>query len=465
MDGELVLLKIKRPRSLLRKMEVRVRLQGLELEQNISTSDSAVLGENEIKRIPSGFVAAHSVQCLFGTKLRLTESRTLLFIIKNCLLRSTVAYVDLIWAGMSNSKKHKKYRKRQKRSRSNMSTPKLKTAIITGANSGVGFGIAQRLLDHSERNPDEPIRIILACRNQERAIRARDTLLTKYPNGDIVVTLVDTSSVRSVFEFCNGIKKKYKKIDLLFCNAGILSCDFIDWSIVARQVFTDQIALLTETQCIVQPVGKLTSEEIGETFATNLFGHYVMIRELVDLLAVSGESKVIWTSSLTCRRSDYDPKDFQGCQSKSPYESSKYAIDIIAIAMNDFLNRRNIKSFTTHPGVVATNIVRSHMPWIMGKVMENLFYVARTVGLSMTTGTGWNGSYANYYVAVTPSDELDASVKYGSFIKPWGTVYVRKDDVDKYDEGEAKSLLQNLNDLFERFQKKKKGIDYNANGH
>ena len=73
----------------------------------------------------------------------------------------------------------------------------------------------------------------------------------------------------------------------------------------------------------------------------------------------------------------------------------------------------------------------------------------------MTTGTGWNGSYANYYVAVTPFDELDISVKYGSFIKPWGTVYVRKDDVDKYDEGEAKSLLENLNDLLERFQKKK----------
>ena len=62
-------------------------------------------------------------------------------------------------------------------------------------------------------------------------------------------------------------------------------------------------------------------------------------------------------------------------KSKCPYESSKYAIDVVAVAMNDFLNRRNIKSFTTHPGVVATNIVRSHMPWIMGKVMENLFSV------------------------------------------------------------------------------------------
>ena len=110
-----------------------------------------------------------------------------------------------------------------------MSIPKLRAAIITGANrylyytdpsfkfltdqlfwpnSGVGFGIAQRLLDHSERNPDEPIRIILACRNKERAIQARDNLLTVYPNGDVVIALVDTSSVRSVFEFCNEIKKK-----------------------------------------------------------------------------------------------------------------------------------------------------------------------------------------------------------------------------------------------------------------
>ena len=72
---------------------------------------------------------------------------------------------------------------------------------------------------------------------------------------------------------------RYKKLDFLFCNAGVLSCDYIDWSIVAKQVLFDQITLMTETQCVVQPVGKLTSEEIGETFATNLFGHYVMVCE------------------------------------------------------------------------------------------------------------------------------------------------------------------------------------------
>jgi hypothetical protein len=71
------------------------------------------------------------------------------------------------------------------------------------------------------------------------------------------------------------------------------------------------------------------------------------------------------------------------------------------------------------------------------------------------TGTDWNGSYANYHVAVTPLDELDVSVKYGSYIKRLGAVYVQKDNIDDYDKGEAKRLLENLNNLLDSFRKSK----------
>lgn len=80
-----------------------------------------------------------------------------------------------------------------------------KVAIITGANAGVGLGIAQRLLEVDENNMTT---IVMACRNHARASTARDRLLHQFPEADIVIELVDTGSVASVFRFCDAIKSR-----------------------------------------------------------------------------------------------------------------------------------------------------------------------------------------------------------------------------------------------------------------
>lgn len=66
-----------------------------------------------------------------------------------------------------------------------------------------------------------------------------------------------------------------------------------------------------------------------------------------------------------------------------PYESSKYITDMIAVALNSRLNQRNIFSFTTHPGVAATNIVRDHLGFGMQKLMEVSFYVVIYCGYTV----------------------------------------------------------------------------------
>jgi hypothetical protein len=47
--------------------------------------------------------------------------------------------------------------------------------------------------------------------------------------------------------------------------------------------------------------------------------------------------------------------------------------------MNERLNRRSIHSFTTSPGIAATNIVRDQLSWILITLMVGLFYVVRSV--------------------------------------------------------------------------------------
>ncbi|CAG8490757.1 14030_t:CDS:2 [Acaulospora colombiana] len=221
---------------------------------------------------------------------------------------------------------------------------------------------------------------------------------------------------------------------------------------------TDLRGLLTESKSAIQSIGSITSEGLGETFACNVFGHYVMVRQLEDLMASGDRSRIVWTGSCTAKRETYDPLDYQCNEGANPYESSKYVTDAIAVALNSRLNRRNIYSFATHPGVAATNIIYDHLNWAMRRVMKAAFYMGRTFGIKELTITGWNGSYSNYVVATRPIQSLNQFLKYGSYCKPWGPVYCLEKLIDQYDEEEANDLLEKLDNLLEEFQKKELGV-------
>ena len=61
-----------------------------------------------------------------------------------------------------------------------MEQPALKTVIITGANSGLGFEAAKKIA----KNPD--FRVILACRNKEKAEQASSQIVSETGNQNIV---------------------------------------------------------------------------------------------------------------------------------------------------------------------------------------------------------------------------------------------------------------------------------------
>ncbi|POG82522.1 hypothetical protein GLOIN_2v1495771 [Rhizophagus irregularis DAOM 181602=DAOM 197198] len=346
------------------------------------------------------------------------------------------------------NKKRNKRKKRNERNKPIKDMSTVKIALITGAN---------RLLDHSAKNTNEQFKIVLACRNKTRAIDAQNALLKEFTGGLVEIVLVDVSSVKSVFECCKEVKKRFNRIDLIFCNAGILPCTHVDWSVVAKQLVFSPIALMSRTDCIVQPVGKTTAEGLGETFACNVFGHYVMIRELENLLIKTKNSRIIWTSSCTATKENFNLEDYQAIKENAPYESSKRMTDLIAIGLNSRLNKHDIYSFATHPGIAATNIVRDHLGWVMGYGMLIGLFAARTfLGMRNQTVTNWNGSYSNYYVATQPIDLLNnaAIKKFGSYCNRFGEVYVDTDDIEDYNEVETEALFNKLNKLLDEFRVK-----------
>lgn len=93
----------------------------------------------------------------------------------------------------------------------------MKTVIITGANSGLGFETAKKIAKNREYE------VILACRNKERAEKAKEDIINETRNENIKVMILDTSSLSSVRDFVEEFKKLNIKLNVLICNAGISS--------------------------------------------------------------------------------------------------------------------------------------------------------------------------------------------------------------------------------------------------
>ena len=147
-----------------------------------------------------------------------------------------------------------------------------KTAIVTGANSGLGFQIALELVRQKAT-------VYLACRNASKAQEAVSQITSAVPDSvdRVKFLLIDTSSLTSVRKCAEEWKNAESKIDFLFHNAGI-GAD-------SSQPFT--------------PDGLQT------TYVTNLLGSFLLTQILEPSL--SNEARIIFTSSLSNYTSDFVP--------------------------------------------------------------------------------------------------------------------------------------------------------------
>ena len=85
-----------------------------------------------------------------------------------------------------------------------------KTAIITGANSGIGYELAKKLVS-------EGCDVVLACRNKDKGLLAEKKL-----GGNSKFMELDLSDYESINNFSNNLIKRKAKINYLINNAGIL---------------------------------------------------------------------------------------------------------------------------------------------------------------------------------------------------------------------------------------------------
>ena len=201
-----------------------------------------------------------------------------------------------------------------------------KLAVITGSNSGLGFGLARRL---SAAGAD----VVMAIRNRAKGEAAIDEIRATVPDAKLTIKPLDLSSLTGVAALGEQLNADGRPIDILINNAGVMT----------------------------PPKRDTTTDGFELQFGSNHLGHFALTAHLMPLLRAADSPRVVSLSSLAARQGRIHFDDPQFEKSYSPgqaYGQSKLAVLMFARE----LDRRSkeagwgILSDAAHPGLTKTNL-------------------------------------------------------------------------------------------------------------
>ncbi|KAI5109426.1 3-keto-steroid reductase [Silurus meridionalis] len=329
-----------------------------------------------------------------------------------------------------------------------------KVVLVTGANSGVGLALCERLL-----SDDAQLQLCLACRNKQKSEAARQVLLDSHPKAHVSLVRLDVASVRSVLSAAEEIRQRYDRLDYLYLNAGIMPSPQVDFSALYKGLFSGKAIHMFSTGAgLLTQKDTVTSDGLQQVFATNLFGHFLLVRELEPLLCQTDHrSQVIWTSSSNACRSAFSLDDVQHEEGLEPYSSSKYASDLLSLALNRHYNSQGLYSSVICPGLVMTNLTYGILPSFIWTLIMPLMWLIRIFTNTFTL-TPYNGAEALFWLFKQKPESLDPMVKYHSLTSGLGNSYTQTRKMD-IDDTMSAALYQKLLELEKRVRKKLKDED------
>ncbi|XP_049910056.1 3-keto-steroid reductase isoform X2 [Epinephelus moara] len=296
-----------------------------------------------------------------------------------------------------------------------------------------------------------------------RAQAARSALLTSHPTAQVALLQMDTSSISSVLSAAQEVKLRYNRLDYLYLNAGIMPNPQFDVKAFFKGLFSSRIiAMFATGEGILTQEDCVTPDGMQEVFVTNLFGHFLLIRELEPVLCRAGAtSQLIWTSSSNAHRSAFNLEDIQHQRGTQPYSSSKYASDLLSLALNTHYNKQGLYSSVICPGFVMTNLTYSILPSFpafLWTLLMPVFWLIRIFTNTFTL-TPYNGAEALFWLFKQKPESLDPQAKYHSLTSGLGNNYTqpRKMDID-LDTSDAlyEKLLQLETEVRKKLKEKQK---------
>lgn len=197
------------------------------------------------------------------------------------------------------------------------------TALVTGANSGIGYETALGLATAGAL-------VVLACRDQTKGAEALDSLRRMAPAAQVELSSLDLADQTSVHDFAARFNAGHEGLDILVNNAGVMA-------IPRRE----------------------TSDGFEMQFGTNHLGHFALTGLLLESLLARPYPRVVTISSEVARIGRIKFDDLQNIhhyRKWGAYAQSKLANQLFTLELDRRSTNRGIVSVAAHPGYAATNL-------------------------------------------------------------------------------------------------------------
>ncbi|MFP4465552.1 MAG: SDR family oxidoreductase [Candidatus Goldiibacteriota bacterium] len=226
-------------------------------------------------------------------------------------------------------------------------TMKEKIVLITGANKGIGLGMAEKLGKMGAH-------IIMVCRNEEKGKKALEHIKKENINASLYIA--DIGSTDSIEKLHDEVSKDYDKIDVLVNNAG---------------VSLGEGPATTETTDL---------EKLRKTMDINFIGTFWMCKKFTHMVKKSDSGRIINFSSglgqLTVPRMGGMPA----------YSSSKTAVNAITKILADELKDTPVIVASVDPGWVRTDLGSDAAPLSIEEGIDTPVWLASADASEITTG-------------------------------------------------------------------------------
>ncbi len=206
-----------------------------------------------------------------------------------------------------------------------------RVAVVTGANSGIGYEAAAVLARKGAR-------VVLAVRNQAKGEEAVRRIEADHPGADVALVELDLSSLARVRGAADTLRASYPRIDLLINNAGVM-----------------------------YPPKQTTSDGFELQFGTNHLGHFALTGLLLDNLLVVDGSRVVVVASIAHNIQGgihFDDLQWERSYNRvAAYGQSKLANVMFTYELQRRLAAKGAPTIAVaaHPGISNTELMR-HIP-------------------------------------------------------------------------------------------------------
>ena len=207
-----------------------------------------------------------------------------------------------------------------------------RVAFITGANRGIGFETSKKLAESG-------IKVILGSREINKGKEAVKKLSNFGIDADLVqYDAFDEDAPQKVYDY---ISEKYKKLDILINNAGVL---------LTGNLF-------------VTNSSTISAKDLKDTFQTNVFSVISLTQKLLPLIKKSNAGRIVNVSTILSSLTLHSAKDSPITPAKEiAYNASKTALNAFTIHLAIELKDTNIKVNSGHPGWVKTELGGPNAP-------------------------------------------------------------------------------------------------------